>query len=210
MTQTEHQLIEPAHRLGIGLWLGRIGMHDQVQAPLEVVEYRDFLAQHQERIGRAELIGLVVHRKTRLDPANGLETEISDQSAGECGQAFELWHPVLLAQGFDLGQRIGKLARLHHLAQFLDAERVAAKGIHAPTRQADDGMTAPVLAAFHRLEQIGIRAIGELEIHRQRRVQVRQHFARHRNAVVALRGERIELLLADHGTQASQGGGPRR
>jgi len=55
-----------------------------------------------------------------------------------------------------------------------------------------------LLAAGDRLEQVGVRTVGELQVHRQRCVEVRQHLAHDRDAVVALRGERGEFVLGQH------------
>jgi ABC-type branched-subunit amino acid transport system ATPase component len=70
---------------------------------------------------------------------------------------------------------------------------------HFMTGQADDGITAPFLAALNGLEQIGIRPAGELEVGAQRRIEVGQHLAVHRDAVKAGVGELGELL-GFHGT----------
>ena len=86
-------------RLGVGLRLGRIGMHDQVQAALEVVEHRHFLAeQQQEASGVPSWSGLSATGQARLDVADGFEAEIADQAAGEGRQAGHARHPVAVAQ----------------------------------------------------------------------------------------------------------------
>jgi hypothetical protein len=61
-------------------------MHDQVQATLEVIEYRHFFGQHQQHIGRAEFVGAIPLRQPRLDVADGLETEVAHQTAAESRQ----------------------------------------------------------------------------------------------------------------------------
>ncbi len=81
-------------------------MHDQVQAALEVVEDGDFLGEHQQDVGRAELVALVPLCQPRLDIADRLEAEIADQATGEIRQLRQPWHVVLQAQPFDLAQRI--------------------------------------------------------------------------------------------------------
>ena len=53
--------------------------------------------------------------------------------------------------------------------------------------QADEGIAAEALAALHRFEQVGIGPVGELEVDRQRRVEVGEGFEVTRDAVVALR-----------------------
>jgi hypothetical protein len=63
-------------------------------------------------------------------------------------------------------------------------------------RQADEGVAPEALATLHRLQQIGERLVGELEIHRQRRIEVRQQLLHQRDAVVALLGEFVEFLFS--------------
>ena len=209
MPQAIHQLVEPAARARVGLRLGRIGVHDQIQPALEVVEHRHFFRQQQEGVGRAELIGLALAveiGEARFDPADALETEITDQAAGEHRQFRQARHLVLRAQAVDFGQRVGELARFHRFAVFAHGEGVAAELEGAARRQADDGIAAPGFAAFHRFEQIGVRAVGQFQIDRQRRVEVGQHLAHHGNAVVAGGGELPEGFLVDH-AGVTQGGG---
>ena len=45
------------------------------------------------------------------------------------------------------------------------------------------------LAALDRFEQVGVRAVGELQVHRQRRVEVRGDLAHERTQPLARRGE---------------------
>src|SRR5690606_23197690 len=61
MAQTEGELVETPAGLRIRLRLRGIRMHDQVQAALEIVEHRDFFAEHEHGVGRAEAIRLGVH-----------------------------------------------------------------------------------------------------------------------------------------------------
>ena len=198
MAQTERELVEPALRARIRLRLRGVGMHDQIETSLQVVEDRDFLARHQQRVRRAEAIGLVLRSEPRLDPGDRLETEISDEPAGERRKTGKLRHLVRRADAFDLGERIGELARFDDFAELFDRQRAAAQHVNAPARQADDRMASPVFAALDRLEKIRVRRVGELEVHRQRRVEIGQHLARNRNAVVALCRECVELVLRNH------------
>ena len=108
------------------------------------------------------------------------------------------------AQALDFGERIGDLARLDQLAAFGDEQRVPGERVHALRRQADDRIAAEALAALDRFEQVGVRAVGELEVDRQRRVEVGQHLAHHRDAGVAGGGELLELFGVD--LHAARGG----
>jgi hypothetical protein len=82
----------------------------------------------------------------------------------------------------DLGERVGHLAGSTTWPSSR-TQRVAVEGVHAPRRQADDRVTTKALAAFDGFKQVGIGAVGELQIDRQRRVQVGQHFADDGNMV---------------------------
>jgi hypothetical protein len=198
VAQAVDQLVQPAQRARVRLRLGRIGMHDQVQPALEVVEHRQLFGEHQEGVGRAELVGLVATGQARLDVADRFEAEVADQAAGEGRQAGDARHLVRGAQLFHLGQWIDEFARGHDLAVRARLQHVAAEGVGQPRRQADDRVAPPGLTALHRFEQVGVRAVGELEVDRQRRVEVGQHLAHHRDARVAFGGEAVELLGGNH------------
>jgi len=194
VAQPVDQRIQSALGAGPGLRLGRVGVDDEVQAALEVVEHRHFFAQHEEDVGRVELIGqhaAVGQRagQTRLDVTDALEAEVADQAAGERRQAVDFGHRVGGAQTFDLAQRVGHVAGFDQLAEVAHFQAVAAEGVAAPCRQADDRMPAPGLAAFNGLEQIGLWAVGQLEVDRKRGVQIGQDLAHHRDAGVAFGGE---------------------
>src|SRR5882724_10445314 len=63
-------------------------------------------------------------------------------------------------------------------------------------RQADEGIAAETLAALHRLEQIGIGLVGQLEVNGKRGIEIREGFEHNRDAVESLRGELREFLLS--------------
>src|SRR5690606_34627522 len=115
---------------------------------------------------------------------------------------IQLRHRILLAQHYHLGQRIGDLAALHHFAQFAHFQRVAAEAVDAARGHADDRIATEALTALDRFEQIGIRAVGELQVDRKRRVQVGQYFTDDGDEIVqgcamAFSGQLLELLLRD-------------
>ncbi|MNT47209.1 hypothetical protein D3C72_1839040 [compost metagenome] len=74
---------------------------------------------------------------------------------------------------------------------------VAVEGVHAACRQADDRVTTKALATFDGFKQVGIGAVGELQIDRKRRVQVGQHFADNGNMGVAFSGLLLKLSVRD-------------
>ena len=99
------------------------------------------------------------------------------------------------AQALDFGERIGDLARSRPVRRARVTYSVwPRERVHAPRRQADDRVAAEALAALDRFEQVGVRAVGELQVDRQRRVEVGQHLAHHRDAGVAVSGVLLELL----------------
>jgi hypothetical protein len=144
-------------------------------------------------------------REALLDVADGLETEVPDEPAGEVGKTGQLRHVVLLAQRFDLGERVVEVAPFDDLAALLHFQLVPPQAVHAAGRQADDRMAPPGRAALDRLEQEGVRAIGQLEVHGQRRVEVRKDLAHQRDARVTLRGVSVELFAGDHGARGYWG-----
>ncbi len=197
LTQAMRQLVQAPIGAHIGLRLPRVGMHDQVQTALEIVEHRQLFGEHQQDVRRAEFVGLVATPQARLDVLDALETEPADQPAGEAGQPIQLRHRMFGPQRIDFGQRVGDLTGLDDFAVFADLQRVAPKAVHAPRRQADDGVAPEALPAFDRFEQIGIGAVGELQVDRERRVQVGQHFADNGNTGVTFSGLALELLCSD-------------
>ena len=172
-------------------------MHDQVQAALEVVEHRQLFGMQQQDVRRAQLVAATRRRQARFDVADALKAKPADQAPGEAGQTGQLRHRVGAAQGLDLGERIGDLAGFHHGAGFADGQGMAVEGIHPARRQADDGIAPEAFAALDRFKQIGMRAVGELQIDRERRVQVGQHFTDDGDAGVAFSGLLLELLERD-------------
>ena len=82
---------------------------------------------------------------------------------------------------------------LDDAAAVVDLDRGAARANADPRRQPDERVAAEPLAADDRLEQERERLVGELDVERQRRVEVGERFEDERNAVVALRGKRAEF-----------------
>ena len=164
LAQAMRQRVQPAVGARPCLRLARVGVDDQVQPALEVVEHRQLVAEHQQDVGRAQLVRLRVRAQARLDVFDALEAEPADQAAGEAGQAIELRHLVQRAQAFDFGQRVFDLTAFHDFAVFANFERMATEFVHPPRRQADDRIAAEAFAALHRFEQVGMRAVGQLQV----------------------------------------------
>src|SRR6185312_12559005 len=107
-------------------------------AAFQVVEYRDFLGQHQENVRRAEFVGPIPVREARLGVADRFETKITDQPTGEGRQVRQVRYVILGAQTLDLRKRIIHLARLDDRTLLDHGQGVCAKTEDATRRQADD------------------------------------------------------------------------
>ena len=203
--QTERQFIEPPLRARVRLRLRGIGVHDQIKPAFEIVEHRDFFAEHQQYIGQAQPIG-AIDGEFAFDVRDRFEAEIADESAAEFRQIRYMRHAKSRADRIDFAERIGEFAAFGHRAEFFDGQFASMQFVDAFAGQADDRMASPVFAAFDRFEQVGIWPVGEFQIHRQRRVEIRKHLARDRNAVETLGGERVEFVLRDHAAVTRKAG----
>ena len=197
LAQLGGQRIQPRLRPFPRTRFAWIGVHDQIETALEVVEDRDFLRQHQQDVGRTEFVRLVARGQARLDVADALEAEPAHQAAGEPWQVRQARHRIRRAQRLDFGERVFDLACLDQLALVTDFQAMAMEGDHAPHRQADDGVATEAFAAFHRFEQVGVRRVGKLQVDRERRVQVGQHFTDNGDAIEAFSSELLERVVRD-------------
>ena len=148
--QAECEFIEPPLRARPRPRLARIGMHDQVQPALQIVEHGELFAQHQQHVRRADRVGFVVARELRFDVADRVETPVADQTAGERRQIGELRHLERFADRIERGERIGQFALFENFAVLRDRQTMPAQGVGGFRRQTDDRVTAPVLAASNR------------------------------------------------------------
>lgn len=178
-------------------------VHDQRQPALAVVEDRQFLGAQQHDFRCAELVGTVVPRQLVFDVGQRLKGEIADPAAGEGGQTFLHRHLLAVDQGLDFGQRVGDLALLDTDAIEQAPPLPAAHLDALARRQADDRIAPPGVAAFNRFQQIGVGAIDQLQVGRQRRIQIRTHMAHHRHTGVAGRTQLGEIDGVSHGAGQS-------
>jgi len=124
------------------------------------------------------------------------------------------------AEARQVGQR-GRAEALHEAAHELDRvalvaldgspalahlDRAAARGDARARGEPDERVAAEALAADDRFEQVGVARPGELEVERQRRVEVRERAQDERDAVVASLGERAEFGFGEHGCDPRNGG----
>ncbi len=196
MPQLGAQLAQALPGARIGLGLGRIGIDDQVELARQVVDHGQLFAQHQLDVGQLQVIGRRGVGQARLDVAHGVVAEIAGQAAAEPRQARAQRDLVALLEGGDEFQRIAVM-RFDHLAVGDDLGAVAGGAQQRARMQADEGIAPEALAAHHGFQQEGVRAavvrLRQLQVQRERRLQVGQRLGDQRDAVVALVGQRFEF-----------------
>ncbi|MNI27684.1 hypothetical protein D3C73_814320 [compost metagenome] len=197
LTEFFQQLFQACATLLEGVFLRRVGEDDRVHLASEVVEHDDRVGNHQQNVRHAQRIRVRALAQTLLHVTHAVITEVAHQAAVETRQAGDGWHVVAGLEGFDEGQRV-----FHVVAFGLDAvdghaDVMVVNPQHGAARQADDRVTAPLLAALYGLQQVGIGFVSQFQVDRQRRVEVGQGFAGKRDAVVAGSGQTQEFF-ADH------------
>ena len=197
--QAVFQFINAGLDLGKGPVNSRIGVDNQVQLAAQVVEHHDFIGHHQQDVRRTDLIGRTALAQALFDIAHGVIAEVAHQAAVKPGQLVQIRSVKAHLVRLHEGQRIVHLFGFDNLAAAADLDPMVKHLQHFMAGQADDGVTAPFLAALDGLEQVGTGPAGEFEISAQRRVEVGQHLAVHGDTVKAGVGE-LRELLGCHGT----------
>ena len=164
----------------------------------EVVEHHHRVGHHQQDVRHAQRIRVRALAQALFHITHAVITEIAHQAAVETRQAGDGRHVVASLEGFDEGQRVFSLVAFDLDAVVGHADVMVMNPQHGAARQADDRVTAPLLAALHRFQQVGVGLVGQFQVDRQRRVEVGQGFAGKRDAVVAGSGQTQEFF-ADHG-----------
>ncbi len=164
LTQALHQGIEPPLRIAPGIVARGIGMHDHHQLAGQVVEHHDFIGHHEQNIRRLQ--GVLVHALFQpwLDITHRVVTEVTHQTTAKAWQTFQVRRTKPLLEILDPLQRV---VTVGFFDQFTVGAQLDALPVHAQyraTRQADNGVAPPLLAALHGLEQIGVRPAGELQV----------------------------------------------
>lgn len=185
--------IETRERGLVGAGFERIGIDDEAEPPAEIVHHCQLVGEHEQDVWGVQFVGFYGMRKALFDVADGVVAEIARQATGETRPAGKRRGPEAGEIGLDEGKRVGGLVLLDDVAVALHRERVLAHADERARRQADDGITAEALAAHHRFQKVGIRRVGELEVERERGVEVGRQLVRERNAVVTLAGELVEF-----------------
>ncbi len=141
--------------------------------------------------------------------AHGVVAEVAGQAAAEARQAGAQRH---LEAGLVLLDEVERIAveGFDHFAVLDDFGALAAGAHQGVGRQADEGEAAEALAAHDRLQQEGVLAgvlgLGQLEVERQRGLEIGEGLGDERNAVVALVGQRFEFEFGHVLLQTAHGG----
>ncbi len=184
--------MQPQLRLLITARQRRVGVDNQVQGAGQVIEHQHLIGHHQQDVGISQGIGWRGVTQARLDITHRVVTEVTHQAAREDRQARNLGDTKPGLEALDILQRILLMAGMADYAVDLNGDIISRHLQYRSTRQANDGVSPPFLATLYRFEQVGIRAIGQLEVGTQGRVQVGQHGGRDRYTVVTLGRERLE------------------
>ena len=193
--QPRLQFTQSLPRLRIGLALSRVGVHDQVDAARQVIDHCDFFGEQQQDVGHADVVGLWP-REFLLDHSHRVVTEVAGQSAGKARQPGAHRHLELIGVALHGRERI-TVDCLRHYATFDNFGRRAIATNKRSNRRAcgqpNKRIAAEALAADDRFQQERVGLVGELQIKRQRRFEVREAFRDQRNAVVPLCRKRLEF-----------------
>jgi hypothetical protein len=191
--QAAEQFFEARLGLAPGAGKARLGIDDEGQLAREVVDDGDFLGEQEQDVRYAKRIGLLRIGELRFDVAHRVVAEIADQSAREARQAGNVRHLEARHEFREVGHRVGVLAAFGDAVAGEQQNRRAGHGDARRRGEPDERVAAEALAALHRFEQIRVRAIGELEIDRQRGVEIGEGLEGDGDAVVALLGQTVEI-----------------
>ncbi len=194
------QLLQPLLRTGVRVVLAGIGVDDQGDLAREVVDDRELVGQQQQHVGqiveRARASRLA-QRELALDVPHGVVAEIAGEPAAESRQPGLRRRPEAAQELAEERERVAFMA-LDDAACILDfGERPAHAQPHLGG-QADERVAAEALAAHDRFEQERVALLRELQVQRQRRVEVGERLEDERDPVVALRRQRAKLRVRDH------------
>ena len=128
----------------------------------------------------------------RLDVADGVVAEIAGEAAAEARQPRLRRRAEAAEERAQERERIAVVA-LDDAAAILDFHMRSRDADAHLRRQADERVAAEALAADDRFEQERVMLVRELQVQRERRVEIRERLEHQRDAVVALRRERAEF-----------------
>ena len=197
LTQLLKQCFKSRLPLFVRTWLCRIDQHNRVHLACEVVEHHHGIGHHQQDIRHAQRIRVRALAQTFFHVPHTVITEVAHQPAVETRQPGNGRHVVTGLEGFDKRQRIFGLAGLDLDTVVGHTHLMVVHAQYRAARQTDDRITPPLLAALHRLQQIGVGLVGQFQVDGQRRVKVGKGFAGKRDTVIAGSGQTQEFFT-DH------------
>jgi len=198
--QLPAQFVEPRDAARVGVRRLRIHVDDERDAARQVVDDREFLGQHQEEVrdsGEAGRRGFAPAFEAALDVAHGVVAEHPREPAAEARQARQRRRAKALHEAAHELDRVA-LVPFDDLSAFDHFDRPAARLDARARGQSDERIASEPLAADDRFEQVAVARSRELQVQRQRSVEVGERRLDQRNAVQALRGERAELVFGEH------------
>ncbi|MNO70925.1 hypothetical protein D3C76_618250 [compost metagenome] len=194
LAQLFQQLFELGQAIFVGVFLGRVSQYDGVHLARQVVEHHHGIGNHQQDIRHAQRVRIRALAQAFFHIADAVIAEVTDQAAIETWQAGNGRHLVTILEGLDECQWVFHLVPFDFLAVMGNHDLVTMHAHNRAAWQADDGVAPPLLAALHRLQQIGVGLVGQLQVDRQRRVEVGQGFAGKRDTVIAGSGQTQEFF----------------
>jgi hypothetical protein len=125
--------------------------------------------------------------------AHRVIAEHAHQSAAKARQVLKVRHTEARHELGDVGHRVGMLAPLGNAVAGEQQHRTPGDGNAGSGGQPDEGIAPKAFSTLHRFEQISKWRVGQLEVNRQRRVEVGESFQGNGNAVIALGGQPVEF-----------------
>ena len=170
----------------------RLGINNQRQLARQVIDHRNLLRQEQDDVRHAQGIRFVRMGKAGFDIAHGVVAEAADQPAAKARQTRQRRD----AETFQIrADEIQRISVVRTLGNTVAIEQQNLPGIDDQTGragEADKRIAAETLAALDGFEQVGIRAVGQLEVDRQRRVEISKCFEGDGDAVIAFGGQTLK------------------
>ena len=96
----------------------------------------------------------------------------------------------------ELGHVVERIAVVATFDEAVVGEQQHRAAMHFDARrggQTDDRVASEALAALHGFEQVGVGRVGQLQVNRERGIEIRKGFEGNRNAVIALVGQGVEF-----------------
>src|SRR6266852_5588544 len=175
---------------------GRVRIDDEIELARKIVDDGKLLGHQQQHVRATERIGLEPPSgEPRLDPPHRVVAEISDQAPAEPGQAGELRDAVARKKFAHESERIGGLGLLRYDVSMHHRHQAPDRPQPYRSCQSNERIAPEALSAHYGLEQIGVGAIGELQIKRERRFEIGKGLCKERNAVETLGGKPLEFCF---------------